>query len=44
MFVDVLALKSLEFDVPGRGPYTGLAEGRIVRWMGEDWGWETGKL
>jgi len=25
----------------GRGPYTGLADGRIVRWMGASVGWET---
>lgn len=33
--------ESLEFDALGRGPYAGLADGRIVRWMGEDKGWET---
>ncbi|MBA0830751.1 hypothetical protein Goarm_015261 [Gossypium armourianum] len=41
-FVDeVFGPESLEFDGFGRGPYTGLADGRIVRWMGEDIGWET---
>ncbi|XP_022760996.1 protein STRICTOSIDINE SYNTHASE-LIKE 13-like [Durio zibethinus] len=41
-FVDqVFGPESLEFDSLGRGPYTGLADGRIVRWMGEDIGWET---
>ncbi|XP_057466404.1 protein STRICTOSIDINE SYNTHASE-LIKE 13 isoform X2 [Actinidia eriantha] len=41
-FVDqVFGPKSLEFDVQGCGPYTGLADGRVVRWMGEDGGWET---
>ncbi|KAL8153602.1 hypothetical protein V2J09_011362 [Rumex salicifolius] len=41
-FVDeVFGPESLEFDRLGRGPYTGLADGRIVRWMGEDKGWET---
>ncbi|XP_010524154.1 PREDICTED: protein STRICTOSIDINE SYNTHASE-LIKE 13 [Tarenaya hassleriana] len=41
-FVDeVFGPESLEFDSLGRGPYTGLADGRIVRWMGEATGWET---
>ncbi|KAH9727531.1 protein STRICTOSIDINE SYNTHASE-LIKE 13 [Citrus sinensis] len=41
-FVDeVFGPESLEFDGLGRGPYTGLADGRIVRWMGENVGWET---
>ncbi|KAJ4838466.1 hypothetical protein Tsubulata_034928 [Turnera subulata] len=41
-FVDeVFGPESLEFDSLGRGPYTGLADGRVVRWMGEDVGWET---
>ncbi|KAK9288732.1 hypothetical protein L1049_017196 [Liquidambar formosana] len=38
---EVFGPESLEFDVLGRGPYTGLADGRIVRWMGNDAGWET---
>ncbi|KAK9287638.1 hypothetical protein L1049_016075 [Liquidambar formosana] len=38
---EVFGPESLEFDVLGRGPYTGLADGRIVRWMGNDVGWET---
>ncbi|KAG6741334.1 hypothetical protein POTOM_054567 [Populus tomentosa] len=33
--------ESLEFDSLGRGPYAGLADGRVVRWMGQDVGWET---
>ncbi|KAF3457734.1 hypothetical protein FNV43_RR02392 [Rhamnella rubrinervis] len=37
----VFGPESLEFDPLGRGPYTGLADGRIVRWMGNDVGWET---
>lgn len=37
----VFGPESLEFDPLGRGPYTGLADGRIVRWMGKDVGWET---
>lgn len=41
-FVDeVFGPESLEFDGFGRGPYAGLADGRIVRWIGEDVGWET---
>jgi len=41
-FVDqVFGPESLEFDNLGRGPYTGLADGRVVRWMGEEIGWET---
>ncbi|XP_022722933.1 protein STRICTOSIDINE SYNTHASE-LIKE 13-like [Durio zibethinus] len=38
---EVFGPESLEFDSLGRGPYTGLADGRVVRWMGEDIGWET---
>lgn len=38
---EVFGPESLEFDSFGRGPYTGLADGRIVRWMGEAVGWET---
>lgn len=37
----VFGPESLEFDHMGRGPYAGLADGRIVRWMGEVLGWET---
>ncbi|CAI0397059.1 unnamed protein product [Linum tenue] len=41
-FVDqVFGPESLEFDADGNGPYTGLADGRIVRWMGDQIGWET---
>lgn len=41
-FVDeVFGPESLEFDAQGHGPYTGLADGRVVRWMGQDGGWET---
>ncbi|RWR90466.1 protein STRICTOSIDINE SYNTHASE-LIKE 13 [Cinnamomum micranthum f. kanehirae] len=41
-FVDeVYGPESLEFDLEGRGPYTGMADGRIVRWMGHNIGWET---
>ncbi|GMY32565.1 protein STRICTOSIDINE SYNTHASE-LIKE 13-like [Fagus crenata] len=38
---EVFGPESLEFDNLGRGPYTGLADGRVVRWMGENVGWET---
>jgi hypothetical protein len=38
---EVFGPESLEFDNLGRGPYTGLADGRIVRWMGASVGWET---
>uniref|UniRef100_A0A7N0UMZ2 Strictosidine synthase conserved region domain-containing protein n=1 Tax=Kalanchoe fedtschenkoi TaxID=63787 RepID=A0A7N0UMZ2_KALFE len=37
----VFGPESLEFDNLGRGPYTGMADGRIVRWMGDDIGWQT---
>ncbi|EAY89345.1 hypothetical protein OsI_10849 [Oryza sativa Indica Group] len=38
---EVFGPESIEFDRHGRGPYAGLADGRVVRWMGEDAGWET---
>ncbi|KAK1303128.1 hypothetical protein QJS10_CPB11g02294 [Acorus calamus] len=41
-FVDeIYGPESIDFDIDGRGPYTGLADGRIVRWMGHGVGWET---
>ncbi|GLT34884.1 hypothetical protein SLA2020_093750 [Shorea laevis] len=41
-FIDqVFGPESLEFDSLGCGPYAGLADGRVVRWMGKDVGWET---
>lgn len=41
-FVDeVFGPESLEFDPQGRGPYAGLADGRVVRWMGESIRWKT---
>lgn len=41
-FVDqVFGPESLEFDGFGHNPYTGLADGRIVRWMGQAIGWKT---
>lgn len=38
---EVFGPESIEFDRLGRGPYAGLADGRVVRWMGEETGWET---
>ncbi|KAL6976199.1 Protein STRICTOSIDINE SYNTHASE-LIKE 13 [Sarracenia purpurea var. burkii] len=40
---EVFGPESLEFDPRGRGPYAGLADGRIVRWEGEgdNGGWKT---
>ncbi|KAH6809216.1 Calcium-dependent phosphotriesterase superfamily protein [Perilla frutescens var. frutescens] len=38
---EIFGPESLEFDASGRGPYAGLADGRIVRWRGEGEGWET---
>lgn len=38
---EVYGPESLEFDLEGRGPYTGFADGRVVRWMGHSVGWET---
>jgi hypothetical protein len=38
---EVFGPESIEFDLQGRGPYAGLADGRVVRWMGENAGWET---
>lgn len=31
--------ESLVFDVNGGGPYTGVADGRILKWEGEERGW-----
>lgn len=33
--------ESLAFDPQGNGPYTGISDGRVVRWMGKEAGWET---
>ncbi|KAL0349329.1 UNVERIFIED_CONTAM: protein STRICTOSIDINE SYNTHASE-LIKE 13 [Sesamum angustifolium] len=38
---EIFGPESLEFDALGRGPYAGLADGRVVRWMGKVAGWET---
>lgn len=34
-----LGPESLAFDAEGRGPYTGVADGRVMRWNGPDEGW-----
>lgn len=34
-----LGPESLAFDAHGGGPYTGVADGRILKWEGEDRGW-----
>ncbi|KAF9591652.1 hypothetical protein IFM89_005233 [Coptis chinensis] len=31
--------ESLAFDPNGHGPYTGVADGRILKWQGDDLGW-----
>ena len=36
---DFIGPESLAFDREGRGPYTGIADGRIMRWDGHDKGW-----
>lgn len=36
---DFLGPESLAFDAHGRGPYTGVADGRIMRWDGAQHGW-----
>ncbi|KAF2300260.1 hypothetical protein GH714_011122 [Hevea brasiliensis] len=37
----VFGLESFMFDSLGCGPYTGLVDGHVVRWIGKDIGWET---
>lgn len=32
--------ESLAFDGEGEGPYTGVSDGRILKWQGEDIGWK----
>ncbi|XP_021903012.1 protein STRICTOSIDINE SYNTHASE-LIKE 10-like isoform X2 [Carica papaya] len=34
-----VAGESLDFDPKGEGPYTGVADGRILKWEGESVGW-----
>ena len=31
--------ESLAFDINGEGPYTGVADGRVLKWLGEGKGW-----
>ena len=38
---EVFGPESIEFDLDGNGPYAGLADGRVVRWMGNGVGWQT---
>lgn len=38
---DAVGPESLAFDGTGRGPYTGVADGRILRWDGELRRWST---
>lgn len=35
----VIGPESLAFDSQGRGPYTGIADGRVMRWDGPELGW-----
>ncbi|PIA48138.1 hypothetical protein AQUCO_01400607v1 [Aquilegia coerulea] len=38
-FVEATGPESLAFDPNGNGPYTGVADGRILKWQGEGLGW-----
>jgi sugar lactone lactonase YvrE len=38
---DIFGPESIAFDVHGKGPYTGLSDGRIVRYDGPELGWTT---
>jgi hypothetical protein len=35
----VLGPESIAFDPTGHGPYTGVSNGRILKWQGESLGW-----
>lgn len=34
-----LGPESLAFDPNGEGPYAGVADGRILKWLGDEKGW-----
>lgn len=34
-----LGPESIAFDPNGEGPYTGVADGRILKWQGDEIGW-----
>lgn len=38
---DIFGPESIAFDGQGNGPYTGLSDGRIVRYDGPELGWTT---
>lgn len=38
---EILGPESIAFDVHGNGPYTGLSDGRVVRYDGPKIGWTT---
>lgn len=38
---EIFGPESIAFDVHGKGPYTGLSDGRIVRYDGPELGWTT---
>lgn len=38
---EIFGPESIAFDLQGKGPYTGLSDGRIVRYDGPELGWTT---
>lgn len=38
---EIFGPESIAFDLQGKGPYTGLSDGRIVRYDGPEIGWNT---
>jgi hypothetical protein len=38
---EIFGPESIAFDVHGKGPYTGLSDGRVVRYDGPELGWTT---